>query len=421
MKTNSPFNKEHDQPAVAGRIKPQLLIFLIYIFASTYTQAQNGPDGKETYDALQFYMPEGYKPAYDPTTVSLNSNPEICKCSFVLTGTLAGSKDPKANFEDAWNTLIVPALSDESPERKTWNDNRNNWKGFAGSSSNSFGDELHLQMELHTYTRNGRYVNAMFFYEADKCEADRKLFLQYLSLADDAAENGPAAKDYYVISEPEFLPQESLTGVWTIMQDDSTGYFTYIEPENFVTFMDDGNIYNALLPYGSFHQDRSKLQKDDALKNQWGRYTIDGTQGSIVVPSEQDPIPLTIVNDTLISAGEYQFVKSKTVSNYRLEGVWAADFSGINSKLTLNLVNRFTDTGIFHSLHDVNPWLFADEEGGAGKYQIYDHTIFLQYDDGRSRTLSLVNPGYFDLKETNALLLIGTKPFKKLSDETVTY
>jgi hypothetical protein len=43
------------------------------------------------------------------------------------------------------------------------------------------------------------------------------------------------------------------------------------------------------------------------------------------------------------------------------------------------------------------------------------------YDDGRTRTLSLVDPGYFDLKESNALLLIGGRPFKKLMDETVTY
>ena len=57
-----------------------------------------------------------------------------------------------------------------------------------------------------------------------------------------------------------------------VAQEDSAGYFTYIEPENFVTFMDNGHVYNALLPYGSFHQDREQLQKDDALKYQWGSF-----------------------------------------------------------------------------------------------------------------------------------------------------
>jgi hypothetical protein len=384
------------------------------------TEAQNGPEGKETYDAFQFYIPEGYSPFMDASTISLNSNPEICKCSFVLTSTLWGSEDPKVNFDDAWNTLIVPALSDDSPARKTWKDDRNNWKGFAGSSSNSFGD-LHLQMELHTYTRNGKYVNAMFFYEADKCETDRKLILQYLSLADDASENGPAARDYYVMSEPGFLAREALTGVWMVAQEDSAGYFTYIEPENFVTFMDNGQIYNALLPYGSFHQDREQSQKDDALKYQWGSFSLDGNNGTVTFPNVQEPLPIKVKNDTLISIGDDQFVRSKSVSNYRLEGVWAADFSGVNSRLTLNFINRFTDEGIFKSLHDMKPWLFASEDGGQGKYQIYDHTLYLMYDDGRTRTLSLVNPGYFDLKESNALLLIGGRPFKKLMDETVTY
>jgi hypothetical protein len=114
-------------------------------------------------------------------------------------------------------------------------------------------------------------------------------------------------------------------------------------------------------------------------------------------------------------------VRCKSVSNYRLEGAWETDFSGVSNKLTLNLADRFTDTGIFKSLHNVDPWLFADEEGGEGNYQIYDHTIYFEYDDGRTRSLSLVNPGYFDLRETNALLLIAGKPFKKIPGETVTY
>ena len=416
--------KDKSENIYPGKSMHKLIrkLFLFGLFLSQWSciNAQSEPERKMVFDAFQFYMPEEYRPAYDATGVALNSNPELCKCSFVLTPTLTGSMDAKVNFEDAWNTLIVPALSDESPVRKTWEDDRSNWKGFAGSSSNTFGD-LHLQMELHTYTRNGKYVNAMFFYEPDKCETERKLFLQSLTLADDASENGPAARDYYVINEPEFLLQEALTGVWMVVQEDSIGYFTYIEPENFVTFLDNGKMYNALLPYGSFHQDREKLQTDDALKYQWCSFTLDGTTGSVTYPYKTEPLPITIKNDTLIYIGDDQFVRCKSVSNYRLEGVWAANFSGVNSKLTLDFVNRFTDTGIFKSLHDVNPWLFADEKGGEGKYQIYDHTLYLEYEDGRMRTLSLVNPGYFDLKETNSLLLIGGRPFKKLMDETVTY
>jgi hypothetical protein len=261
----------------------------------------------------------------------------------------------------------------------------------------------------------------MFFFQPDKCESDHKLFLQYLSLADDASENGPPARDYYVTREPRFLSRDTLTGVWTLVQEDSAGYFKYIEKENFITFLDNGDFYNSLMPYGSFHVDREKLQKDDALKIKWGKYDIDVSHITINTPSERRPVAVTVLNDTLISAGEYQFVRCKSVSNYRLEGVWETDFSGVSNRLTLNLVNRFTDTGIFKSLHNVDPWLFAEEEGGEGKYQIYDHTIFLEYADGRTRSLSLVNPGYFDLRETNDLLLIGGNPFKKIPGETVTH
>ena len=382
--------------------------------------AQNKSEGKETYDVFQFYMPEGFNPAYDASTLALNSDPDLSLCSFVFTGTLPGATDPEKNFEDSWTTLIVPALAGGSTERKTWKDDRDNWKGFAGSTVADF-DSFKLQCDLHAYTKDGKYVCAMFFFQPDKCESDHKLFLQYLSLADDASENGPPSRDYYITREPGFLSGDTLTGVWTLLQDDSTGYFRYIEKENFITFMDNGDVYNALIPYGSFHVDREKLQKDDAMKNRWGKYEITGTLGTMTTPSEPGPVSLAVLNDTLIYAGEYQFVRCKSVSNYRLEGAWETDFSGVSNKLTLNLADRFTDTGIFKSLHNVDPWLFADEEGGEGNYQIYDHTIYFEYDDGRTRSLSLVNPGYFDLRETNALLLIAGKPFKKIPGENVTY
>jgi hypothetical protein len=397
-----------------------IFIMSLLILEVSCGQAQNRPEEKEFYDVFGFYIPVGFKPAYDETTLALNSNPEVSLCSFVFMGTLPGVDDPEKNFEDSWNTLIVPALAGGSTERKTWKDDRDGWKGIAGSSVASF-DTVKLQLELHTYTRNGKYVCAMFFFESDKCEADYRLFLKSLSLANDASENGPPARDYYVTAEPGFLSSDTLTGVWTVLQDDSAGYLKYIERENFITFLDNGDFYNSLLPYGSFHVDREKLQKDDALKIKWGKYDLSGAQGTINTPSERRPVAVTVLNDTLISAGDYQFVRCKTVSNYRLEGVWETAFSGISSRLTLNLANRFTDTGIFKSLHNKEPWLFANEEGGKGKYQIYDHTIYFEYDDGRTRSLSLVNPGYFDLRETNALLLIGGNPFKKITGEIVNY
>lgn len=414
--------KDHNQQPVGLKLEMVRILFIVslLIVQASCSNAQNKPEAKETYDVFQFYLPEGFKPSYDASTLALNSNPEISLCSFVFTKTLPGADDPEKNFEDAWNTLIVPALAGGSTERKTWKDDRDNWKGFAGSTVASF-DTLKLQCDLHTYTKDGKYVCAMFFFQPDKCEADHNLFLQYLSLARDASENGPPARDYYITSEPGFLSRDTFTGVWALAQDDSAGYFRYIEKENFITFMDNGDVYNALMPYGSFHVNREELQKDDALKNKWGKYEITGTLGTMTTPSEPGPVSLTVLNDTLIYVGEYQFVRCKSVSNYRLEGVWETDFSGVSSRLTLNLINRFTDTGIFKSLPNVDPWLFADEEGGEGKYQIYDHTIYFEYEDGRTRSLSLVNPGYFDLRETNDLLLIGGNPFKKVPGETVTY
>lgn len=405
---------------------PKLLVFtmiflLIFsIFQVSCIRAQNRPESRDLFDAFQFYTPEGFKPAYEGLTLALNSNPEISYCSFVFMATQNGSEDPEKNFEDSWTTLIVPALAGGSTERKTWKDDRNNWKGFAASTIATF-DVFKLQIDIHTYTRNNRYVSVMFFFEPDKCESTHKQFLKDLNLADDASENGPPARNYYIVSEPGFLSQEKITGVWIREQEDSTGYFSNSDKENFITFLDNGNLYKALIPYGTFHIDREKLKKDDALKNLWGNYTIDGKEGTITVPSERDTMQYVVLNDTLISVGDSRYVRSKSVSGYRLEGAWGTDFSRFSKRLTLNLMNRFTDDGIFQSLHDVNPWLFADEKGGEGKYQIYDHTIYLQYDDGRTRSLSFVSAAPYDLRESNSMLMIGGSPFKKLKDENVSY
>ena len=108
-----------------------LFIMSLLLVQASCGYAQNKREGRETYDVFQFYMPEGFKPAYDASTLALNSDPEISLCSFVFTGTLSGDDDPEKNFEDAWNALIVPALAGGSTERRTWKDDRDNWKGFA--------------------------------------------------------------------------------------------------------------------------------------------------------------------------------------------------------------------------------------------------------------------------------------------------
>ena len=397
-----------------------LLFAGLFLLQWSCINAQSEPERKMVFDAFQFEMPEGFSPVYEGPALTLNSDPSIFSCSFVLIQTLGGSDNPEINFEDSWNALIVPALANGSSERKTWKDDRNRWKGYAGSTT-VMSDTLKLQFELHTYTRNDRHVSAMFFFEPEKCKKEYELFLQTLALADDASENGPPARDYYVTSDPAFLSQEKLTGVWTLEHNDSADYFTYFEKENFITFLDNGDFYNGLLPYGSFHTDRENLKNDNALKTLWGNYKIEGNSGSITLPSDREQVPVTLLNNTLITVGEERYIKSRSVSGYRLEGVWSAEFSGIVSRLELNLAGRFIDSGIFKSFHDVRPWLFADENGGEGIYQIYDHTVYLKYDDGRERALSFVNPGNFDLRETNSLVLIAGNPFKKIPGEIVTY
>jgi len=421
MISNSAKNS-YDYPA-NPKLQVFTVIFLLIfsIFQVNCSRAQNRPEKKDLYDAFQFYTPQEFAPAYEGLTLALNSNPEISYCSFVFMATQNGSEDPEKNFEDTWTTFIVPALAGGSTERKTRKDDRDNWKGFAGSTIASF-DMLKLQIDLHTYTRNNRYVSVMFFFEPDKCESAHKQFLQHLSLADDASLNGPPAKDYYVTGDPGFLSQESLTGVWTLMQKDNTDYFAHAVKENFITFLDNGDMYKGLMPYGSFHTDRQKMKKDAALNYKFGKYTFSSNEGTITIPADSgQTMEFILKNDTVIVVDENIFVKNRSVSGYRLEGVWATDFSLFSKNLTLNLMNRFTDGGIFQSLHDVNPWLFAGEKGGEGKYQIYDHTIYLQYDDGRTRTLSFSSAAPYDLRETNSIMMIGGYPFKKLLNEKITY
>jgi hypothetical protein len=421
MISNSAKNN-NDYPA-----NPELPVFIMIfllilsILQVSCIRAQNRPESRDLFDAFQFYTPEGFKPAYEGLTLALNSNPEISYCSFVFMATQNGSDDPQNNFEDSWKTLIAPALAGGSTERKTLKDDRDGWKGFAGSTIATF-DKLKLQLDLHTYTRNNRYVSVMFFFESDKCESVHKQFLQNLSLADDASQNGPPAKDYYVTGDPGFLSREPLTGVWTLMQKDSTDYFAHAGEGNFITFLDNGDMFKGLMPYGSFHTDRQKMKKDAAINYKCGKYTFSPDGGIITIPADNgEPVEFTLINDTILLLDDKKFVKSTSVSGYRLEGAWATDFSRFSNRLTLSLVNRFTDDGIFQSLHDVNPWLFADEKGGQGKYQIYDHTIYLQYDDGRARTLSFAGAAPYDLRETNSLMMIGAYPFKKLSTEMITY
>jgi hypothetical protein len=407
----------NDYQADRGLAVLTIIFFLtISFFQVSCIRAQNRPERKDVYDAFQFYTPDGFKPAYDGLTLALNSNPDISYCSFVFMGTQNGSDDPEKNFEDSWKALIAPALEGGSTKRKSWKDDRDNWKGFAGSTIATF-DKLKLQMDLHTYTRNNRYVSVMFFFEPAKCESVHKQFLQNLNLADDASENGPPAKDYYVNDDPGFLIKEPMTGVWTLMQNDTADYFAHAGEGNFITFLDNGDVYEGLMPYGSFHTDRQKMKMDAAINYKWGKYSVSSTAGIITQPADNGKqVEFTLLNDTLLLIDDNKFVKSASVSGYRLEGAWATDFSRFSNRLTLNLVNRFTDDGIFQALHDVNPWLFADEKGGQGKYQVYDHTIYLEYDDGRKRTLSFASAAPYDLRETNSVLVIGGYTFRKLQD-----
>ena len=163
MKGNSKQNSSQDRAELRLTIVRMLFIMSLLFTQSGCSQAQSRIEDKVVYDVFGFYVPEGFKPTYDKATLALNSDPGVSLCSFVFMGTLPGDDDPEKNFEYAWNTLIVPALAGESTERMTWKDDRNNWKGFAGSTVASFDSPAVTVRSAYIY-EGWKVCSAMFFF-----------------------------------------------------------------------------------------------------------------------------------------------------------------------------------------------------------------------------------------------------------------
>ena len=143
---------------------------------------------------------------------------------------------------------------------------------------------------------------------------------------------------------------------------------------------------------------RAELNRRD-----WGTYTFTNGKGMVKLPYEN--IPLRMENGKLIitpNKTDHGFVKINTVDGAKFNGSYALsskNFAGEETGKTPLIIftadGKFTDNGAMKILgHQYVDCLNAGQDPGSGTYEVKNHSVIFNYDDGRKIKIAFIGTDY---------------------------
>lgn len=154
------------------------LLLGLLVLISTAARAQ-----QQTFDIATYSLPKGWQKETTGSSVLL-SREDPAKdiyCFMQLYKALPGTADSKANFDDAWETIVKKAVTIASPPEMQPAATDNGWEIQSGYALFESDDTKGIAM-LITSTSNGKMVNLVILTNTDSYEKDISAFLESISL-----------------------------------------------------------------------------------------------------------------------------------------------------------------------------------------------------------------------------------------------
>lgn len=186
---------------------------------------------------------------------------------------------------------------------------------------------------------------------------------------------------------PARLQPGGIVGVWAGLGMS----FGRIKTE-LAVFFDNGLAYfGPTLPLEGLDE-IDPVVEQPTHRRDWGSYTWNGSAGVLTMPYGTIPLRSTGTGlELTTNRTPHRYIRLVLPLNARLDGTWCFDGG---SCLRFTPEGRFEDAGAVRvAEHSLYAWPQAPP-GGAGKYLLRDHTLYLVYDGGPE--LRIAFPGIED-------------------------
>jgi hypothetical protein len=146
-------------------------------------------------------------------------------------------------------------------------------------------------------------------------------------------------------------------------------------------------------------------------RRDWGTYSFANGKGVLKLPYAD--IPLRMENNKLIirpNNTDHGFIKMPSVDGARFDGSYAlSEYNGKIPVITFTAAGKFKDNGAMHALyHEYIDCLNAAITTGSGDYEVKNHTIIFNYEDGRKIKIAFTGFDYNNKNNSPATLTLSS-------------
>ncbi len=165
------------------------LLLGLFVLVNTATRAQ-----QQTFDIATYSLPKGWEKETTGSSVllSIEDPGKDIYCFIQLYKALPAAADSKANFDDAWETIVKKAVTVASPPEMQPATTDNGWEIQSGYALFESDDTKGIAM-LITSSSNGKMVNLVILTNTDSYEKDMSDFLASINLKAPPPTNGGQA------------------------------------------------------------------------------------------------------------------------------------------------------------------------------------------------------------------------------------
>ena len=175
-------------------------------------------------------------------------------------------------------------------------------------------------------------------------------------------------------------------------------------------FFNNGQAYfGTKFPAEGLDEFNTRIRAEN-YRRDWGTYTFSNGRGMLKMP--YGDLPMRMENNKFIITAnntDHAFHQLNSVDGAKFNGTYVMNEGyGIIPVISFTAAGRFTDKGAILALYHTGVDCFNPElASGSGNYEVKDHSVLFNFDDGRKVKVAFTGTGYDKRNQSPATLSMG--------------
>ena len=385
--------------------------FLIieFLLLTSFTGCSNAQT--ETFDILSYNAPSNWKKEEKGTFINYIKKGKI-KNGFgqiSIYKSANSSNNVNADFDNEWKELCGSIFNITATPQKTVVIKKNGWSQITQSSRFDFNGTV-CNLLLLSYTDNLKKTSIIINYNDSSVLRDIKSFIGSISLISLGASNNVSNTQ---TCNNKFLSDDGIVGLWVCYTNNYPISTDMIWKQRF--FFNNGKSLTSIPRNGIYNYN---IDSENNLTV--GSYSFLNGKGTNRKSGEakfEDKLKLVKPNQLDIDGTIY--FKCAKIENEKID----ASFTTYANPTDNNLQQlpygkkpvihfykngKFNDEGLFNIFeYDKDPSNPDATNPGEGSYEIKDFTLFLTYNDGRTKQISLYIANNKNFSNADIIFIAG--------------